>query len=125
MNTKNIHKKLISSNIYALYEGGDFSTTENLRDGWIMLIDIGRYRHTIMTNSKTTDALEFCGQLWEKHSVPYEGTYMVIDDDWMVHQSVAVTEEDFINVKEGLYGGIMEMTSRTYMNEKEEFKRIK
>lgn len=125
MNTKNIHEKLKSSNIYALYAGGEFSTTENLRDGWIMLIDIGRHRHTIMTNPRTTKAVEFFGQLWENHPVPYEGTYMVIDDDWMVHQSVVVTEEDFNNVKEGLYSGIMEMRSRYYMNAKEEFKQIK
>lgn len=90
MNTKNIHIELKSTNIFALYEDGEFSTTQNLRDEWVMLIDIGRHRHTIMTNSKTTiDAIELFGQFWIKHDAQYTGTYLVINDDWAEQECTA------------------------------------
>lgn len=125
-NTADIDKNLISQNIYALYEDGEFTTTANLKEGWIMLIDIGRWRHTIMTNPRTTpDALNWCGLFWESHAPVGDGTYLIIDDDWMVHQSIKPSGEDFENIVNGTFYGLMEMEERFYMNPKMEFIYIK
>jgi hypothetical protein len=118
MNTKEIHKELIGPNIFALYENGEFQTTKHLRDGWLMLIDIGRHRHTIV-NIETTEApialTQQWGQLWRDHDAKYTGTMLVVDDKFRVHQSIVAKEQDYINVKNGTFGGIMEMTERFYM----------
>jgi len=123
---KDINQHLKSTNIYALYEGGEFSTTNNLQDGWIMLIDIGRHRHTPVSNYSTShDAIDFMGEKWLKSNVPYEGEYLVIDDEWNVHQSVKASEDYFGAVSKGEFGGIMCMTNRCYYNKKGEFKFVK
>lgn len=122
-----LNEYLKGPNIYALYEGGEFTTTEEgkLKDNWIMLIDIGRGQHTSMLNGNLPfPAKEFCGQLWEKSQEPYTGEYLVIDDDFMVWKATAVTEEDFNNVRDGIYSGILCMPNRCYYTKSGEFKFI-
>jgi len=117
-----IDENLKSVNIYALYENGEFQHTKNLKDDWIMLIDIGRHLHTIMTNPRTTpDAIERYGLFWHRHTPEYSGTFLIIDDEWDVHQSVKPTEQDFECVKDGSFGGILSMENRCYMNRQGEF----
>lgn len=115
MNTKNIDNNLISANILALYANGEFSTTENLKDDWVMLIDIGRHLNTIMSNPNTTpDAIKRFGLYWERYAYPtWEGDYLIVDEDWVVHHGVKATEEDFDSVNEG-YGGLINMAGRIY-----------
>lgn len=124
MNSKDIDKELIGPNIFALYENGEFQTTNHIRDGWIMLIDIGRHRHTLV-KSETAIVIDpptqQWGQLWRSHDAEYTDTYLFVDKDYMVHQSVKVTQEHFDKVKNGTYMGILEMTERFYMLQDGEF----
>lgn len=113
----------MEQNIFALYGDGSFSTTLNLKDDWVMLIDIGRWLNTIMTNPHTTPDTQLrFGLHWEKYEPEMTGTMLIVDDDWVVHQSTNATQEDYDSVKDGTFGGIMEMTSRHYMTKEGEFK---
>ncbi len=126
MKKRDINEKLIGVNIYALYKDGEFTTTKNLKKGWMMLIDIGRHRCTIVQNMKKhSEVIEFHGEMWKKSKVPYDGTYLIIDHEWNVCQSIKVTESDFANVKSGYGKGIMEMVGRNYMNKAGEFIHMK
>lgn len=125
MNSKDIHKALIGPNIFALYENGEFQTTNHIRDGWIMLIDIGRHRHTIVKPEKgiiiEPRRMQIWGQLWRNHNVEHTDTYLVVDNDYMVHQSVRVTQYHFDKIKAGTCLGVLEMEARFYLKKDGDF----
>lgn len=110
--------------VLALYEDGSFQRGNIVDKGFVMLIDIGRWRNTIMSNPKTTpDAIYAYGYYWEKYDRTNEGDYMVIDDDFIVHHGVQATNEDFKAVQNNEYAGILleGEGSFTYMNRKGDF----
>lgn len=109
--------------ILALYEDGSFQKGTEIDDGFVMLIDLGKWRNTIMSNPNSTpDAIKAYGYHWEEFTPSSEGTDLIVDDDFVVHHGVKATEEDFENVKEGLYAYISIESPFFYMDRKGDFK---
>lgn len=118
MNSKDIHKELIGPNIFALYENGEFQTTKHIRDGWIMLIDTQRHQHTLVKPKTGIDIdpemLQW-GQLWRSHNDEEKDHFLVVDNNYMVYESVKIHGEDFKKIKDGTYLGILEMKEKFYL----------
>jgi hypothetical protein len=121
---KEIDEYIKSTNIWAVYPGGEMSTTMNLKEGWVMLIDIGRGRNTITSNPTTTPAINFAGQKWEMFNHKMDGGFLVVDDDMAVFYETMVSDEDFEAVKAGDFYAIISLENRCYMNKNGEFKEL-
>jgi len=111
----------------ALYEDGSFQKGRDIDEGFIMLIDLGRHRNTIMSNPLTTpNAIQAFGHYWEKFEPNSKGEDIVIDDDFVVHHGVKAKEEDYQSVLDGDFAGIIKQYHGgfTYMDKKGNFVNI-
>jgi hypothetical protein len=120
-----LHKDLFFT--LALYEDGSFQKGKTVDEGFVMLIDLGRKRNTIMSNPTTTpNAINAYGYYWEEFEWQTAGDDIVIDDDFIVHYNVKAVEEDYENVKDGIYSGIIKQYEGgfTYMDKNGNFENI-
>lgn len=94
--------------VLALYEDGSWQRYRDCKEGYVMLVDLGRGRNTIMSNPESTFNAEFqFGHYWEKSSEHLTGDYVIVDDDYVVHMSIKATNNDFNMLKDRYYHGLI------------------
>lgn len=112
---------------YALYEDGHWERYRDCKDGYIMIVDLGRGRNTIMTNPATTNAVFEFGHYWEEYMDEGNGgEWVIVDDDFVVWVHENVNNETYRSLIDGEINGLLWHHEKglTYMDKKGNFENL-